>query len=64
MRKVFLAAAVVVALALPSTAVAQGGIWRAHEVESGRAWGAAVSAAAPGGGIGCHASGERAATCP
>lgn len=63
MKKALLSAAVVVALALPSTAAAQGGIWRAHGVESGREWGAAVSDLAPGGGIGCHASGERAATC-
>ena len=31
---------------------ASKGIWRAHEVfDSGRAWGAAVSDAAPGGGL-------------
>jgi hypothetical protein len=64
MRKAFLSAAFVVALAVPSSAAAQGGVWRAHEVESGRAWGAAVSGIAPGGALGCHASGGRAATCP
>ena len=64
MKKAFLAASVVVALALPSTAAAQGGAWRAHGIESGRDWGAAVSGAAPGGALGCHASAERAATCP
>ncbi len=63
MRKVFLAAALVVALAIPSSAVAQGGAWRAHGIESGKEWGAAVSGIAPGGALGCHASGGRAATC-
>jgi hypothetical protein len=64
MKKAFLAATLVVALALPSSAAAQGGVWRAHGIESGREWGAAVSGIAPGGALGCHASGGRAATCP
>jgi hypothetical protein len=64
MKRAFLSAALLVALALPSGAAAQGGAWRAHGVESGREWGAAVSSLAPGGALGCHASGGRAATCP
>jgi hypothetical protein len=63
MRKVILAATLVVALGVPSGAMAQGGVWRAHGVESGKEWGAAVSGIAPGGALGCHASGGRAATC-
>ncbi len=63
MRKLILAAALVVALAVPSGAMAKGGVWRAHGIESGKEWGAAVSGIAPGGALGCHASGGRAATC-
>jgi hypothetical protein len=50
----------IVAVAAPANA----SIWADHGVSSGRDWGAAVSGAAPGGALGCHASGGAAATCP
>lgn len=73
MRKYLAAALTVTALATPAVASAkapeggwgQGGTPAAHGVDpSGGAWGAAVSSIAPGGAIGCHASGGTAATCP
>ena len=72
MKKAVCVAAAIAALAVPSAALAKapsggwgpGGTPAAHGVDpSGGAWGAAVSSLAPGGGIGCHASGGTAATC-
>lgn len=73
MKKTLCAALAITALAVPSVATAKapdggwgrGGSPAGHGVDpSGGAWGAAVSSLAPGGGIGCHASGGQAATCP
>ena len=72
MKRTFCAALAITALAVPSAAVAkapeggwgQGGVPAGHSVDpSGGAYGAAVSGLAPGGAIGCHASGGQAATC-
>lgn len=74
MRKYIAAALAVTALAIPSVASAKapeggwgpGGTPAGHGITdpSGGAFGAAVSGLAPGGAIGCHASGGQAATCP
>lgn len=65
-------AAGALAVALPMSAGAkapeggwgQGGAPAGHpESPSGAEWGALVSSTAPGGGVGCHSSGETAATC-
>ena len=73
MKKTLCAGLAIAALAVPSVATAkapdggwgQGGAPAGHGVDpAGGAWGAAVSSLAPGGAIGCHASGGQAATCP
>lgn len=72
MKKIICTAAAITALAVPAGAVAkapaggwgQGGAPAGHGVDpAGGAWGAAVSSIAPGGAVGCHASGGQAATC-
>jgi hypothetical protein len=65
-------AAGALAVAVPASASAGGGGFGPGGLPAnhpdgpftGAQWGAAVSAAAPGGFIGCHASGGQAATCP
>ena len=73
MKRIVCAALAIGALAVPAMAGAkapaggwgEGGAPAGHGVDpSGGAYGAAVSGLAPGGGIGCHASGGTAATCP
>ena len=72
MRKCLAGGLVLIALAVPSLASAkapdggwgQGGTPAAHGIDpAGGAWGGAVSGIAPGGALGCHASGGTAATC-
>jgi hypothetical protein len=74
MRKYVAAAFAVTVFAIPAVASAkapeggwgQGGAPAGHGITdpSGGAFGSAVSGIAPGGAVGCHASGGTAATCP
>jgi hypothetical protein len=71
MKKLIVSLFAVAALAVPAAAGAApppgggwgpGGVPAAHGVAPGE-WGPLVSSVAPGGFIGCHASGGKAATC-